>query len=221
MGQGTNMINCSPEGNSSGKVKSSKNSTLEWKCFIDNNYSVATVMLEKNDRWYLDCHRTAPPALPWHESTASIKITDKFCVIFQFFFLPECFSVLLHILQTNETPSEKGIETKFIGQLGVIYLCLVSIATRCCFFLSEQPASRAGSRWSEWDPKIIAWWDCSQLFFFFLFCLQQVKDIALVKSRAFCFNKFKLNTSQGTRYPALWGLWEMRKLKLQISFKET
>lgn len=44
------MINCSPEGNSSGKVKSSKNSTLEWKRFIDNNYSVATVMLGKKKK---------------------------------------------------------------------------------------------------------------------------------------------------------------------------
>lgn len=190
MGQGTNMINCSLEGNSSGKVKSSKNSTLEWKCFIDNNYSVATVMLEKNDRWYLDCHRTAPPPSHGMNQLLVLKLQTNFVLFFNSFSLSECFSVLLNIPQTNETPSVKGIETKFIGHLGVIYLPFVSIAAQCHFFLSEQFASRAGSWRSEWDPKMVAWWDCSQLAL--CFSLQEVKDIALVKTGAFCFNKFQV-----------------------------
>lgn len=85
MGQGTNMINCSLEGNSSGKVKSSKNSTLEWKCFIDNNYSVATVMLEKNDRWYLDCHRIAPPPSHGMNQLLVLKLQTNFVLYFNFF----------------------------------------------------------------------------------------------------------------------------------------
>lgn len=216
MGQGTNMINCSPEGNSSGKVKSSKNSTLEWKCFIDNNYSVATVMLEKNDRWYLDCHRTAPPPSHGMNQLLVLKLQTIFVLDFNFFSFSEWFSVLLHVLQTNETPAEKGIETKFIGQLSVIYLCFVSTTTQFYFFLSEQLASRAGSQKSEWNSKIISQWDCSQHFFFL-----PAASKRLVKSGAFCFKKSKLSTSWGTCYPALWGLWEMRKLKLQFSFKKT
>lgn len=85
MGQGTNMINCSPEGNSSGKVKSSKNSTLEWKSFIDNNYSVATVMLEKNDCWCLDCHKTAPPPSHDMNQLLVLKLQTNFVLYFNIF----------------------------------------------------------------------------------------------------------------------------------------
>lgn len=168
MGHGTKMINCSPEGNSSGKVKSSKNSTLKWKCFIDNNYSVATVMLEKNDCWYLGCHRTAP-LLPMAR-TASSKITDKFCVMLQFF---PCLNAFLFYCMPHRwmKNQERRHWTKFIGHLGVIYLPFVSVAARCCFFLSEQRASRTESLQSGWGPKIAAWWDCWQGLFFFHFFL--------------------------------------------------
>lgn len=61
----------------------------------------------------------------------------------------------MHVPQTNETPSGEGIEIKFTGQLSVIYLCIISIATMP-FLLSEQLAPRAGRQQSEQDPKVIA-----------------------------------------------------------------
>lgn len=128
------------------------------------------------------------PSLPCHESTASIKITDKFCVIFQFFYLSECFSVLVHVPQTNETPSGEGSEIKFTGQLSVIYLCIISIATPALSFVrtacskSREAAVRARSKGNS----------LMGLFTDFFSRLQQVKDIILMKSRAFCFNRFQI-----------------------------
>lgn len=41
----------------------------------------------------------------------------------------------MDISQTNETPSGEGIEIKFTGQLSVIYLCIISIATHALSFI--------------------------------------------------------------------------------------